>query len=70
MCSSREEQAAAPYMARFAEQVPWEGLLRAPRREERHRHGACGRHLRLLRGLDLPQPQVPPDVSLNDLSLS
>ena len=40
-----------------------EGLLRASR-WQCHRHGAGGRHLRLLRGLGLPQPQVPADVSL------
>ncbi len=40
-----------------------EGLLRAAR-GQRHRHGAGGRHLRLLRGLGLPQPQVPADVSI------
>ena len=43
-------------------QVPGPGLLCAARREECDRHGAGRRHLRLLRGLDLPQPQVPPDV--------
>ncbi len=44
-------------------QVPRKRLLCATWGEKRYGYGACGRHLRLLRGLDLPQPEMPADVS-------